>query len=315
MAYGQPLGAGAEIVSRCCQLSLPHPVEPDAIVVWDGDAFDVGSARLRVLAYEVSPSGWNDELTRLHETAAGSDHFIDIASREHALAEAVKAVQRPQSVVMEIGVSSGFLLADLRAHLPTHCIVGADYTHDTLEALGRRMPSVPLLQFDLTRCPLPEGFADVVVALNVLEHIPDDEAAVVELFRILRPGGTVIIEVPAGAKLFDVYDRALMHFRRYDMAGLCALLEAAGFKIESRSHLGAMLYPLFYLSKRLNQLRHRNVGFADAQEIAHRQIASTKSGGGALGHMLMRLERALRPVVDYPVGVRCLVTARKPAGA
>jgi SAM-dependent methyltransferase len=293
-------------------LRLPHPTKPGASATWDGEKFDLGGESVRVLAYEVSPSGWNDELTRLHEETAGSDHFIDVASREYALAEAIGAVRRPDSVVMEIGVSSGFLLADLEARLPDHRVIGADYTHDTLESLGQRMRSVPLVQFDLTRCPLPEGFADVVVALNVLEHIPDDKAAVAELFRILRPGGTAIIEVPAGAKLFDVYDRALMHFRRYDMAGLAALFEDAGFAVESKSHLGAMLYPAFYLSKRLNQLRHSNADFKLAQKVAEQQIAATKSGGGLLGRTLMHIEDALRPYVNYPVGVRCLLKAVKP---
>lgn len=291
-------------------ITLPHPTAPGASARWTGEAFDLGNERVRVLAYEVSPSGWTDELTRLHEDAGGSDHFIDVASRSQALAEAERSVPRTPSVVLEIGVSSGFLLSELKARLPGHVVVGADYTRDTLEALGRRLGEVPLIQFDLTRCPLPDAFADVVIALNVLEHIGDDQAAVGELYRILRPGGTLIIEVPAGSSLFDIYDKALMHYRRYDMPGLLTLLERAGFAIERKSHLGFFLFPAFYLSKRLNQLRYDGRDAASAQQIAARQIAGTKKTGG-LGRLVMRLEETLRPYIPYPVGVRCLVTAVK----
>ena len=291
-------------------MALPHPTAPGASARWTGEAFDLGNERVRVLAYDVSPSGWTDELTRMHEDAGGSDHFIDVASRAHALAEAERSVPRTPSVVLEIGVSSGFLLRELKARLPGHAVVGADYTRDTLEALGRRLGQVPLIQFDLTRCPLPSAFADVVIALNVLEHIGDHEAAAAELYRIIRLGGTLILEVPAGASLFDVYDKALMHHRRYDMPDLVALLERAGFTVERKSHLGFFLFPAFYLSKRLNQLRYRDKDAAAAREVAARQIVGTKRTGVA-GRLLMRLEESLRPYIPYPVGIRCLVTAVK----
>jgi SAM-dependent methyltransferase len=297
-------------VTPILPMAFPHPTAPGSLAKWTGEAFDLGNDRVRVLAYDVSPSGWTDELTRMHENAGGSDHFIDVASRAHALAEAERSAGRAPSVILEVGVSSGFLLSELKARLPSHIVIGADYTRDTLEALGARLGQVPLIQFDLTRCPLPSAFADVVIAINVLEHISDHEAALAELFRILRPHGTLIVEVPAGAALFDVYDRALMHFRRYDMPELITLLDRTGFIIERKSHLGFFLFPAFYISKRLNQLRYSAKDEASAQDIAARQIAGTKKTG-ALGRLLLRLEESLRPYLPYPVGVRCLVTAFK----
>jgi SAM-dependent methyltransferase len=305
---GNPGSAGAV-------LALPHPADPSRTVRWTGEAFDLDGSAVRVLAYAVAPSGWSEELTRLHEEVGGSDHFIDIASRAHALEEVARAARGSPSIIVEIGCSSGFLLREMMARLPANIFIGADYTRGTLEALGRRLRSIPLVQFDLTRCPLPDAFADIVVMLNVLEHIEDDEAAIGEVHRIVKSGGWVIIEVPAASSLFGVYDRVLMHRRRYDMAPLLARLRKAGFHIERNSHLGFLLYPLFYLSKRLNQLRHpaRSAG-AGEQALVSRMIARTRKSSRLLG-FVMACERAIGRRVSLPFGIRCLVTCRKPTEA
>jgi SAM-dependent methyltransferase len=291
--------------------TVPHPTDRSDTVPWDDGAFDYDGRRVRVLAYGVSPSGWTDELTHLHEETGGSNHFIDVASRQHALAEVTRCITHPASTVLEIGCSSGFLLRELVAQLPGHRVFGADYTRQTLELLGRQLPHVPLMQFDLTQCPLPDDFVDVIVLLNVLEHIDDHEAAIAQLYRIVRPGGAVIIEVPAGPSLFDVYDRVLMHHRRYAMSGLTTLVERHGFVVERRSHLGFFLYPAFYLAKRLNRRRYPSSGAVDEQQLVAGMIKATHKSNGVMG-AVMRCEQALRPRVYLPFGVRCLVTCRKP---
>jgi hypothetical protein len=70
-----------------------------------------------------------------------------------------------------------------------------------------------------------------VVLVNVLEHFEDDAAAVSHVARVLKPGGVAVIEVPAGPQLFDVYDKYLQHFRRYQLADLCRLVERAGLQV------------------------------------------------------------------------------------
>lgn len=294
-------------------LLLPHPTDRSRLVRWTGNSFDVDGKPVRVLAFAVAPSGWTEELTRLHENVGGSDHFIDIASRAHAVAEAARVAGPAPSMIVEIGCSSGFLLRELMTRLPGHFFLGADYTYGTLETLGNNLPAVPLVQFDLTQCPLPDAFADVVVLLNVLEHIDDDEVAIKEIFRIVRPGGSVIIEVPAGSSLFDVYDRALLHCRRYDMPMLLARLRKAGFQIERKSHLGFLLYPAFYLSKRLNQLRYPADSGIDEQAVISRMIKATRESSRLSG-LVMACERMMRRYMYLPFGIRCLVTCRKVAG-
>ena len=66
-----------------------------------------------------------------------------------------------------------------------------------------------------------------------------------------------------------------MHFRRYDMPQLIDLLRRTGFTIERRSHLGFFLFPPFYLSKRLNQMRYRAGQDIDEQALVTHMIMNT----------------------------------------
>lgn len=270
----------------------------------------VGGETVRVLSFGVAASGWTEALTELHEATAGRDHFIDVASRAHALEQVKRSARAAPPVILEVGCSSGYFLDELRTALPDARIVGADYTLGTLQKLGQRLRDVPLLHFDLTQCPLRDRSVDVVVLLNVLEHIEDDETAIAHVHRILRPGGSAIIEVPAGSELYDSYDRGLMHFRRYDMADLEAKLRAAGLTIAERSHLGFLLFPAFWLTKKLAQMRARR---ADPRPPGGHVVASIDASrrAGVLGHALMRVEAALRARVYLPRGVRCLVRAQR----
>jgi SAM-dependent methyltransferase len=282
--------------------------------VWTGETFLVDGRTERVLSYERSPSGWTDELTDLIEATGGSDHFIDAASRRFALSEMQRCLTRTPSTILEVGCSSGFLLADIRSTLPQHVLVGSDYTGRTLQSLAPRVPGTPLLQFDLTRCPLPDNFADVVALLNVLEHVGDHEAAIRHLYRIARPGGVVIFEIPSGVSLYDVFDRVLMHHRRYRMSEFVVLLERAGFIVERRSHLGFFIYPAFYLTKRLNQWRYPEGSGLDERKAVARMMSMTRKSS-PLMNLVMRLEDKLRRFVYLPFGVRCVVTCRKPAAS
>ena len=90
-------------------LVLPHPSDRSRTVRWTGEAFDVDGKPVRVLAFTVTASGWTDDLTRLHEDVGGSEHFIDVASRNHAVEEVVRTAGPARSVIVEIGCSSGFL--------------------------------------------------------------------------------------------------------------------------------------------------------------------------------------------------------------
>lgn len=303
-------------MSRDRSFTYPWPAIEAETPVWTGAGFRLGTRTLPVLSYGAGPSGWSEALTDLHEDAAGSGtHPIDIASRRRARAALRRHLTTPPEdiVLLEAGCSSGFLLEELVAEWPGSLVIGSDFIEGPLQRLASRLPSLPLLRFDLTACPLPTATVDAVVLLNVLEHIEDDRAAIEQVWRVLKPGGIAVVEVPAGPHLYDAYDRHLQHFRRYALGDLARLLEAAGFRTLERSHLGFFVYPAFAFVKRRNQ-RWLNAPEKEREHLVQQNIRKTAQGGsGGLLAKTMALEEALESWVEYPWGIRCTITVMKPA--
>ncbi len=289
---------------------LPPRKRGEEAPVWVEGGFRIGENWTPVLRYSDSHLGWTDDLTRFHENIAGSNHWIDKSSRQYA-AEQIKKHLRQTSnkVILEIGSSSGEMLRLMRKEFSDSLVIGSDCISDPLEHLAKEFPDTPMIQFDLLRCPLPGASVDAVVLLNVLEHIEGDVAGLGQILRILKPGGVLVLEVPSGPSLYDIYDKTLMHYRRYSLSGLSLIVQEAGFEIARRSHLGFLVFPGFWLVKKRNRrfLARNKIEF---QNVVKKNISKTRHNG-FLGS-LMSLELFFGRVCRYPVGIRCVMTCLKP---
>jgi putative flippase GtrA/SAM-dependent methyltransferase len=87
---------------------------------------------------------------------------------------------------------------------------------------------------------VPDESVDSIYTLNVLEHIEDDNTVLCELYRRLRPGGRLLIYVPAFQVLFTAMDRRVGHFRRYRSTALQAQVRAAGFDVERGRYVDSL---------------------------------------------------------------------------
>ena len=212
-------------------------------------------------------------------------------------------------MILDIGCSSGFLIEKIKEALPNSFVIGTDVVMGPLANLAGTNPEIPLLHFDLTRCPLPDNSVDAVVLLNVLEHIENDALAIRQLYRILKPGGVAVIEVPAGPELYDIYDELLMHYRRYRLRDLRKLFLKEKFLILKQSHLGFFLYPGFFLVKQLRRLKRSKITEENISSMVSQSI--TQTGDNPLFHALMKLELKLGAWLSYPFGIRCLITCKK----
>jgi SAM-dependent methyltransferase len=290
------------------RLDRDMPLLPDGRVPqWAGNTWIAGGELIPYLSYTANFDGWSDDLTNLHERDGGSLHPIDVASRESAL-DSLSAFGFPATgTLLEIGSASGYLLEDLRRKYPTATLLGSDVIPGALMRLHQKLPGVPLLQIDITNNPLPSGAFDAIVALNVLEHIKDHQRALQEMARLLKPGGLLLVEVPAGPSLYDGYDAFLHHFRRYSRQDVEALVQSADVQIVSRSTLGFVVYPAFWLSKKLNRMRSRTAADPALVSDAIRNTAAS-----ALVKLAFSFERRARRFFHVPFGIRHVVVARKP---
>lgn len=289
--------------------NLPPVSENSEAPIWNGKSFSIGNQNLQLLEYGFNNDGWNDDLTSFHEENAGENHFIDKASRNYALGQIKRHIQNKPATILEIGCSSGFMLNAMQKSFPNALVMGADVVREPLIKLGQTMPNTPLMRFNLIECPLPDNCVDVVVMLNVLEHIENDAEALRQVKRILKPDGVAVLEVPAGPQLYDAYDKILMHYRRYTLKQLRELAIAQGFSIQNQSHLGFLLYPGFAFVKKRNK-RLLSESEAMQKQAVEKNIQST--GSNKLLDLLMKTELVLGQLMSYPIGIRCLMTCKKP---
>lgn len=137
------------------------------------------------------------------------------------------------SSVLEVGAGLGEFAAQLRG-LDRHVVTDVDA--DAVAAMATRFadrPEVEARRFDLAEGPIDLGDpVSSVIAINVLEHIEDDQAALRALASVVEPGGRIVLWVPGYQQLYGEFDRAVGHFRRYTPSTLTAAIEGAGLRAE-----------------------------------------------------------------------------------
>ena len=106
--------------------------------------------------------------------------------------------------------------------------------------LGRTVLSSPLPALE----GVPDATYDMVAALDVVEHIPDDKAALEGISRVLKPGGKLLMTVPAHQWMWSAHDVVNHHQRRYSKRDFKRLVNESPLKLESIGYLNSLLFPL-----------------------------------------------------------------------
>ena len=145
---------------------------------------------------------------------------------------------------------------------------------------------------------------DVILMLDVLEHIEDDQAALTKLWKLLKPGGYAILTVPALSWLWSVHDDINLHFRRYHRRPLKTLLTQTGFQVRQLKYLFGWSLPLVYLRKWLSP-----------KNIHEYRVEVPSASVNALFAGLSRGENMLSNVlrVSLPLGSSLLAVVQRPA--
>jgi SAM-dependent methyltransferase len=199
--------------------------------------------------------------------------------------------------VMEIGFGTGNVLRVLESV----CDKGRVYGMDLFDEGGhfaRSRVSVPLIKGDVLAAPFGSCF-DLVCLFDVLEHIGGEDKALKAVFDLLKPGGRLLLTVPAFQSLWSYFDEAAHHVRRYSRQTLINSLRKAGFEVEFASYTMMSIFPLVWAGRRLASLRR-----SKSDQPSDAQVE-------ALAMNELRVTPLVNPILAGVLGLENLLTTRR----
>ena len=156
----------------------------------------------------------------------------------------------PGARVLDAGCGTGGLLRRLHAAQPTWHLTGIDFSPLACE-LARARTGAEVVQGSIAALPFPEAAFDAVVSCDVVCQVADPAQALREFNRCLRPGGVVVLTMPAYQWMYSYHDREVGNLRRYTRSEVGALLGAAGFTVVRNTHWNTLPFPLAVLRRKL----------------------------------------------------------------
>jgi SAM-dependent methyltransferase len=144
----------------------------------------------------------------------------------------------PTAAILDAGCGSGRTLEEL----VDYGAVKAIELDPQAAAAARARGCGEVREGRLEQLPWPDASFDLVTCLDVIEHTPDDRLTLRELRRVTRPGGALLVTVPAYQVLWSAHDEANHHFRRYSRRSLRAAATEGGWRVERLTSFNSLLF-------------------------------------------------------------------------
>lgn len=188
-----------------------------------------------------------DDLSRTHFWLTSKTYVIE------RFLDAQLARRAPVKRVLEVGCCAGqFLQRFVGRCAETH---GLDLSQSALVRCHQRCPGIKVVRANGLQLPYADGAFDLVLMQDVLEHIPDDEATLAGLRRVLAPDGLLFICVPAYMALYGHHDKLFGHVRRYTRPQLVQRLRNNGFAVKRATYFQSPFLVPLYVKRRFG---HQN---------------------------------------------------------
>jgi SAM-dependent methyltransferase len=186
------------------------------------------------------------------QTHRAEDRHWWYQGRRRVLERAIARLGLPEhALILDAGCGSGRNMVDL-AH---HGVVTGVELSDTSVQLARARNAGEVLEGSVMDMPFDEGSFDLTVSLDVIEHLEDDVGALRELRRVTKPGGALLVTVPAYQWLWSGHDEINHHHRRYNRRTLLAAAQSAGWQMHSSTHFNSLLLPAAILLRALERFK------------------------------------------------------------
>lgn len=245
----------------------------------------------------MSPDAY-EEMARLQNR-----HWWFLARRQIMRSELAALRLPPGARILEVGSGTGSNLALLSEFGQ---VVGLEMSAEAIafaRAQGLEVPGK--VQLHLGRCPedlaaFREPF-DLICLFDVLEHIDDDRAALAALAKLLKPGGSLIISVPAYDWLWGPHDESLHHKRRYRRGDLVRLCGETGLQVARSTYFNSFLFPLAVAGRVWDRWR-------GGKHVSGTELPAAPLNTGLKA--VFAFERHLLKRMSFPFGLSILAVAR-----
>lgn len=238
------------------------------------------------------------------------DRYWWFVARRHLITSLLETLypREGRLHILDIGCGTGKMLDELA---PFGHVVGADFAPEALQFCVTRGVGADLARADARRLPFADASFDVVTAMDIVEHIDDDKAASCEIFRVLKPGGRLLVTVPAFPSLWSEHDEALHHYRRYTVPRLKDLFQRVGLAVDKVSYTVTTLFPAIWVFRQVSNLLPKK----RPEEEKKANLVNFSGPVNAALLALSQWETGLVRGRNLPFGVTVVCIARKPLEA
>lgn len=261
------------------------------------------------------PSAWRSYDPKFFEHLAKieSKHFWFRTRNQiiATLAEQITEILPNGFRVLEVGCGTGNVLRALEQGCPRGIVVGMDLFAEGL-AFARTRTSCPLVQGNLEQPAFGVQF-DVVGAFDVVEHLSNDLQVFRSIHSLLKPGGILLLTVPAHQSLWSYFDEVSHHCRRYEPVDLRSKLTQTGYEIEFLSEFMASIYPLMWFVRRIKSKWRQDNSKSGASELelSMEELRIVPLVNGLLTFLLKQEARLIKSRRLLPFGTSIIVAARR----
>ena len=204
----------------------------------------------------------------------------------------------PKSRILNIGCGTGGTVDMLEKYGTTDNVDISDEAIRFMKNGGYKR----LYKVDGIALPFKDNTYDAVCAFDVLEHISKESAALKEWRRVLKPGGALIITVPAYQWLWSNHDVSLHHKRRYTNKRLKLAAKRAGFKVQKNSYAIVFSLPMIAGFRLINNV------LGSSSETSYVNVPKSLN---SFFVRLLYMEAGLHRVLSFPAGTSVITTLRK----
>jgi SAM-dependent methyltransferase len=227
---------------------------------------------------------------------AAEDHMWWYRALHRRLADALTGVG---GSVLDAGCGTGGLLGRLGVERPDLRAVGVEWSA-AAAARAAAKSGAPVVRGSVNALPFGDATFDAAIAADLLCHgAVDPPLALAELRRVLRPGGRLVVNMPAYTWLLSVHDRLVHNVRRCTARQLAAMLRDAGFIRVRPGYWNGLLLPLMVAQRKLV-----------ARDAEASDVAPFPPWLDAMLHAMTEIERRLP--CRLPAGGSVLATAERP---